>query len=506
MIAFFPNVNNLKIKTKLGYKNFGGISFNGFKKTLTLFFQDGTFLSCTPEHKIFSKNKKIEASKLKIGSYVDTSKRKQKKIILIENDKIEKPVFDILNVEDTHSFFANEINISNCIILDEFAHIDNNLAETFFRSTYPAISSGQTTKIFIVSTPKGMNLFYKLWQEANKPPAEKTSKFVPKEVHWSCVPGRDEEWMKQEISNLGGQSNFDQEHGGEFLGSDQTLISGSKLRSLVFKLPLKSQNNLDVFQEPIIDTITNAHGITTRVPHQYVLCADTAQGKELDYSAFVVIDVTEIPYKIVAKYKSNVISTINFPDVIYDVARRYNNAFVLIEVNDGRDVAQALHYDLEYENILKCTTKGRAGQVLSTGYSKNPQYGLKMSTAVKKIGCANLKALIESDKLLFIDFDIISQLATFVRQGNTYKADLETGAHDDLVMSMVLFAWLVQQKYFKELLNSDLRMHLHQELEDKIMHEVLPAPYIFDGLNDIEPEEIGGMVWYEIPSVYNGIG
>ncbi len=391
----------------------------------------------------------------------------------------------------------------NCIVLDEFAHIDNNLAEEFFRSTYPAISSGKTTKVFIVSTPKGMNLYWKLWMEATKPPKEKTSKFSPVEVHWTEFPGHDENWRLQEIANLGSEAAFDQEYGTEFLGSDDTLISGSKLRQLSFSRPITSQAGLDIFQEPIVDTITDDMGLTTRVPHKYVLCADTAQGKELDYSALIVVDVTEIPYKIVAKYKNNTISTIIFPDVIYDVARRYNNAYVLIEINDGRDVAQGLHYDLEYENILTCTTKGRAGQILSSGYSKNPQFGLKMTTPVKKIGCANLKSLIEMDKLLLIDADIIAELATFVRQGNTFKADLETGAHDDLVMCMVIFSWLVQQKYFKELLESDIRSRMRDEMESQLIHDMLPFGIISDGREEQEPEVIAGDVWYNVESIWN---
>ena len=391
----------------------------------------------------------------------------------------------------------------NLIVLDEFAHIDNNLAEEFFRSTYPAISSGKTTKVFIVSTPKGLNLYWKLWQEANKSQNEKTSKFVPVEVHWTEFPGHDAAWREEQIANIGSEDAFEQEWGCEFLGNAGTLISGSKLRLLSFKRPTTSQNGLDVYQEPIVDTITDNMGLTTRVPHKYVLCADTAQGKELDYSAFIIVDVTEIPYKIVAKYKNNMISTIIFPDVIYDVARRYNNAYVMIEINDGRDVAQGLHFDLEYENILTCTTKGRAGQILSAGFSKNPQFGLKMTAPVKKIGCMNLKTLIETDKLLLIDADIISELSTFVRQGNTFKADLESGAHDDLVMCMVIFSWLIQQKYFKELLESDMRSRMRDEMEAQIIHDMVPFGFIIDGREDLEPELIAGDLWYPVDSIWN---
>ena len=176
----------------------------------------------------------------------------------------------------------------------------------------------------------------------------------------------------------------------------------------------------------------------------------------------------------------------------------------MIEINDGRDVAQGLHFDLEYENILTCTTKGRSGQVLSAGYAKNPQFGLKMSTQVKKIGCANLKSLVELDKLLFIDADIIMELATFVREGNTFKADPETGAHDDLVMCMVIFSWLIQQKYFKELLESDLRSKMRDEMEAQIEHDMVPFGFILDGREELEPEVKGGDVWFPVQSLFNG--
>ncbi len=292
-------------------------------------------------------------------------------------------------------------------------------------------------------------------------------------------------------------------HNTEFLGSGNTLISGSKLRLLTFQRPISSQNNLDVYQEPIVDTITDAMGITIRSPHKYVLCADTAQGKQLDYSAFVVMDVTESPYKLVAKYRSNVVSTILFPDIIYDVARRYNDAWVLVEINDSREVTQSLHYELEYENILTCTTKGRAGQILSAGFTKNPQLGVKMSTPVKKIGCATLKSLVETDRIKFVDYDIVAEFASFVQVNKSYAADPDTDAHDDLIMCLVIFAWLVQQKYFKELVESDLRSRMKDEFESQMEHDMLPFGFIINGLEDVEPEVVGGDVWFPVQSITN---
>ena len=142
--------------------------------------------------------------------------------------------------------------------------------------------------------------------------------------------------------------------------------------------------------------------------HQYLITVDVARGLGNDYSAFIVFDITNIPYKAVAKYRNNEIKPMLFPSIIYDIATSYNNAFILCEVNDiGDQVASIINYDLEYENLLMCSMRGRAGQIVGQGFSgKKTQLGVKMSKTVKKVGSLNLKTMIESDKLLFSDYDI----------------------------------------------------------------------------------------------------
>jgi len=273
----------------------------------------------------------------------------------------------------------------NIIFLDEFAHIDAKLADKFWTSTYPVISSGKSSKVIIVSTPNGMNLFYEMWQKANIDHSHKDwNQFVPLEVHYTEVPGREKpEWAEKIISIIG-QDRFDQEFGCEFLGSGATLINGRFLKTMITIPPKYSQNGLDVYKDP---------GRTTDEPRIYVIAVDTARGKQLDYSAFTVIDVTESPYEVVAKYRSNVIPTVLYADVIVPVARRYNSAFIIIE-NDGPgyQVADDLHHIHEYDNILMGATKGRSGQILATGFGnlgKNVQRGVKMSTPVRRTGCTN---------------------------------------------------------------------------------------------------------------------
>ena len=364
----------------------------------------------------------------------------------------------------------------NIIFLDEFAHVPQNIAEQFFTSVYPTISSGESTKVLIVSTPLGMNMFYKMWIES----IEKRNDYVPIEVSWSEMPGRDEKWKQETIRNTS-EVQFTQEFECEFVGSTYTLIAPSKLRTLVFKTPIHSNNNLDVYEEPIIN-------------HTYALVADTAQGKGLDYSAFNVFDVSGMPYKQVATFRDNTISPMLYPNIIFNVGNKYNQAHVLIEVNDiGSQVADTLHYDLEYENIMIITMRGRAGQQIGGGFAKNIQLGLRTSKQIKRIGCATLKDLIEQDQLLITDFETIRELTTFALTNNTYQA--EEGSHDDLAMTLVIFGWLVQQRYFKELTNMDIRKKMWEEQMETLEQDMLPFGIIDDGQEEETFKDNEGTVW-----------
>ena len=210
----------------------------------------------------------------------------------------------------------------NIIFLDEFAFVPPNIAEMFFSSVYPTISSGTKTKMIIVSTPYGMNQFYKLWSDAEN----KKNDYVPIEVHWSEVPGRDEEWKENTIRNTSPEQ-FQQEFECEFLGSVNTLISPAKIKNMVFKTPKTSNAGLDVYEDPV-------KGKT------YTITVDVARGVSRDYSAFIVTDVSQMPFNIVAKYRNNDIKPLLFPHTIDQVAKAYNHAHVLVETNDlGQQIA-----------------------------------------------------------------------------------------------------------------------------------------------------------------------
>jgi hypothetical protein len=366
----------------------------------------------------------------------------------------------------------------NLVFLDEFAFVPQNMAVEFFTSTYPVISSGKTTKVIIISTPHGLNMFYKMWTDA----VEKRSLYVPFEVHWSMVPGRDDKWREETIRNTS-EEQFRQEFECEFLGSSATLIPGSKLKTLTFNYPISTEDYLQIFEVP-------------KAGHTYIAVVDCAEGVGLDYSVCSVIDVTELPYKHVAKFRDNKLSPLIFPTYVYNLVNRYNRAWVLVETNSvGQQVVDILHYDLEYENIFRIEHHEIKGQHISSGFKKGAAYGVKTSKTVKKIGCANLKTLIETDKLITNDFDAIAELNTFVRVKESYEA--EEGNNDDIVMTLVLFSWLTAQSYFKEITDSDVRQRLLDERSLQMDDEMLPVGELDDGLQE-QKEFDGTDLWTNI--------
>ena len=366
----------------------------------------------------------------------------------------------------------------NILFLDEFAFVPNHIAEAFFSSVYPTITSGKSTKVIMVSTPHGMNHFYRYWHDAERGKNE----YIPTDVHWSQVPGRDAEWKAQTIANTSEQQ-FKIEFECEFLGSVNTLINPAKLRTMVYEEPIQRSAGLDIYEK-------------TQKEHNYIVTVDVARGLGNDYSAFIVFDTTEFPYKVVAKYRNNEIKPMLFPNIILDVAKGYNNAYVLVEVNDiGDQVASILQYDLEYENILMASMRGRNGQIVGQGFSgKKTQLGVRMTSAVKKLGCSNLKTMMEDDKLISNDYEIISELTTFAQKHQSFEA--EEGCNDDLAMCLVIFAWLVQQEYFKEMSDNDIRKRIYEEQKNQIEQDMAPFGFIQTGLETESFVDDDGTRWH----------
>jgi hypothetical protein len=370
----------------------------------------------------------------------------------------------------------------NIVFLDEFAFVPNNIANEFFNSVYPVISSGKSSKIIIVSTPNGMNLFYKLWMDS----IEKRNNYKNFEIHWSMVPGRDAAWKEETIRNTS-ERQFAQEFETEFLGSSNTLISGYKLQQLRYMNPIAEHDKMKIYEHPIKEGQNEA-----KSDHLYCITVDVSEGKNLDSSTFSVIDISSTPYRQVATYASSSISPILFPTVIVNAARVYNDAYILVEINNNPQVADFIHSDLEYENLLKVFTGNKKPQQLSAGFARGVQMGLKMSPQVKQVGCSNLKTLIEGDKLIINDFDTYSELTTFEQHKTSFAA--AEGANDDMAMTLVIFAWATTQAYFREIVNHDLRKQIQLENMNQIDEDVLPAPIIEDGLKTDFMVE-GGDVW-----------
>lgn len=382
----------------------------------------------------------------------------------------------------------------NIVYLDEFAFVENNLQEKFFTSVYPVISSGTTTKVLITSTPNGMNLFYKIWSDSE----EGRNRYVRCEVHWSMIPGRDEAWRDETIANTS-ERQFAQEFGCEFLGSSNTLIDAKKLQTLVWRDPINRYENLRIYENPIEN-------------HAYVMTVDTSRGVGIDNSAFIVVDVTDIPYRVVATYYDNEISPLLYPNIIYRTGMFFNNAMVLVEINDnGQQIADILHMDLEYDGVLVTQTNGRAGVKIGGTYKVKPTRGIRTTKQVKRIGCSNLKTLVESDKLLFGDYNLIYEMFRFVENKASYEA--EEGSHDDLMACCFLFAWMTSQSYFKNKSGTDARYELwgdnkaiiedsitpfgifddHQMEADKVAS--IDSFYNMDIHNDDPSPEFGNGIW-----------
>ncbi|MAH44103.1 terminase [archaeon] len=359
----------------------------------------------------------------------------------------------------------------NILFIDETAFIDN--WDAFFTSVFPTVSSGKTTKIILVSTPNGMNHFYKLWTDA----IEGRNTYNPIKVLWQDVPGRDEEWKEITLASMGfDYDKFRQEYEVEFLGSIGTLISGQKLSTLIHQTPIASSEGMDVYENPV-------------EKHSYVIIVDVARGKGLDYSAFSVIDVTKMPYIQVAAYRNNLVTPIEYTEIINAMGLHYNEAMVLIESNDiGAQVCDLLYYDYEYENVLYTENKGRLGKTISSGFTKTAERGIRTTKTVKSTGCTMIKMLIEQEQLLINDHQTISELSTFIRKGNSYEAEM--GSHDDLVMGLVLFGWLSSQPFFKEMTDINTIHKLREKTEEQLYEDLLP----FGIVNDNNEEDLTDVV------------
>lgn len=334
----------------------------------------------------------------------------------------------------------------NVVFLDEFAFV--NKANEFYTSTYPVITSGQDTKVIITSTPNGVgNMFYKLWQGA----IQNANSFKPFTIKWWDVPGRDEAWKKQTIENTS-ELQFRQEFEVDFIGSSLTLIASDVLLALQARSPIKEWQDTRYYVEP-------------KEGRTYIMTVDVSKGRGQDYSTFTVFDVTDSTFSAVCVYRSNIISPLMFPEYIVRAAKAYNEALVVIENNDaGQVVCNSVYYDYEYDNTFVSSAV------------KNNGIGVTMTKRVKRIGCSNLKDLIERGRLEVCDADAVTELSSFEPKGDSYAAS--GGCHDDLVMNMVLFAWFVSTDSFTSMTNHALKDLLYAEKIREMEDDLPPFGFI----------------------------
>lgn len=364
----------------------------------------------------------------------------------------------------------------NLLYVDEVAIVPNNIAEQFFTSVYPVVSAGETTKIILTSTPLGYNHFWKFWNDAEN----NINGFKHLRVNYWEHPKRDEQWAKEQKALLG-DVKFNQEVLCAFLGSSNTLINADTIARLSSKPYVFSKDQLDIIEEP-------------KLNNTYFISVDTSRGVERDYSAFTVINTTGYPFTVVAKYRNNNISPLLYPDIIHKVAKDYNNAYVLVEINDnGQQIADIIHNELEYENMMWVGSDARYGQHISSS-GKDAKLGVRTTKQVKSLGCATLKTLVENNKLLVFDNDIISEFSTFVESKGTFKAD--EGYHDDLTMTLVLFSWASNDPTFRDIMNANNREAVFKQQMINIEEELTPFGIISSAEDDIpEMELAGGDLW-----------
>lgn len=448
------------------FRKFDGVKVSVVNKIIELHFDDFSFLSCTLEHKIMSKSGYVCAKDLKIGDDVVTTDG-YKTIVYKETINNKQYVYDLVNVENTHNFFANDTLTHQCLYIDELAFVQNNQADEFFTSVYPTITASKESKVILTSTPNGFNIFYKFWTEAEKG----INGFTPVRVHWNETPGRDQAWYDSQRAILG-ELKAAQEIDAEFLGSSRQLLTPASMHKLMPSTPIKEYTGeytgLKVYKSPVKDRF-------------YTMTVDVSRGRHLDASSFTIFDVTEYPHRTVATYNNNEISPLMYAAVLHTMAKNYNEAYILIEINDiGAQVAEELYYTYEYENLYWTKTGDLLGRK-----GADPYPGIRTTKKTKRIGCANLKDIIEKDQLIIEDILQIQQLSTFVQaDSGSYEAD--EGFHDDTVATLWLFAWLVMQTWFVDLTDKNMRNKMYLNRVKQVEDELTPFGFIETGRDETD--------------------
>jgi hypothetical protein len=447
-----------EVLTSSGFKSFKGCKQLTSSEVVRFVFSDQTSIGVTPYHEFKHEGQLLIANEITIGQQIGN-----KTVISVSTSHDTERVYDLLDVEGDNTYLTEGIDSHNCAFIEDW--------ETFFTAVAPTISSGKTTKMILVSTPNGLNHYHKLWVNA----INKRTDYHPIKVTWREVPGRDEEWRKKTLSDLNfDMDKFNQENEAEFLGSSGTLISGRALGDLVHQPTLHESDGLKQYFKPTPN-------------HLYTMVADVSKGVGLDYQACSVIDVSAMPFQQVATYYNNNTLTGDYAQILFNLAKIYNDATILVEINSpaGEQVSNLLIEEYEYDGVLFTENAGRAGKRISMGgmgTKGGVDKGINTNKAVKQSGCSILKALVENQQLIINDYDTISELSTFTRKGSSYEA--ESGKHDDLTMTLVLFSWFTDQRFFKEMTDINTLNKLRKDDEEDIDNRMVGFGFIIDDGSD----------------------
>lgn len=349
--------------------------------------------------------------------------------------------------------------INGTLLLDECAHLATPMFNHFYESVYPTISTAKDSKIVLVSTPNGLNHFYKIWQDA----VNKKSGYIPFTINWNEVPGRDDAWRKKEISNIG-EENFKQEYECSFVGGHKCLFNQTTLEKITYKLPIMKlyDGDLLVYQNPIKD-------------RKYLLVCDISEGLGKDYHTMNIIDVTSFPFEQVAVYTNNTADLPVIPYIIEKIAKQFNDAMVLVENNGANKVVTNILFStIEYENT----------------YADDKEIGIRMTKTTKKAGIAKLKELIENQGIIINDFNTLKEMSNFIKKGESYKAS--AGNTDDIVMGLVLFSYFTNLEFFAEWSGNTGKNDKLKEMYDKKLQQMMEdtiLPVIIETDNDLKDED-----------------
>ena len=456
---FLDCFDEYEVLTEDGFKDFSGIKVLYDKEVIELQLQDNQNLKCQVNHEI----------KLIDGSFVKAidqlGKITSSGLTILNISEVEsEPLYDLINVQDTHQYYTNNIIQHNCGFVENF--------DELWKSVLPTISSGRRSKLIVTSTPNGLNHFYDMVDKAKRGKND----FKLMEVLWYDVTprlygpdGKFDDGLAFVTSQITASQveAYLQEFCCRFLGAANTLVNGFALQKLEWIEKISA--DFIKYKEPEKD-------------HKYVATVDCAEGRDQDYSVIQIIDVTKLPFEQVAIYRSNKVQPLLFPQIIMAKATEYSNAWVYIELNSvGYSVAKDLYIDLEYENVI---------------VDQQKDLGMKQSKRTKAIGCSTLKDLIEKYKLILHDKQTILELRDFVQKGSQYEA--RAGFHDDTVMALVIFAYLTTQERFDDYMETNynlVRNMFNEELEElENYHQIIFA--VQDGIDDFshnleDPSEFG---------------